>query len=254
MNGPSPTRGPYEGVTNVVRFNWPFYVVSFALIGAAVIFLAWIPTTRWWWLAIPVATGALGATWFLLSSLVVSYWIYDRSPLYRWAWLPRAQSRCVVNVHSGFDESSAALRSAYPDSELVVLDFYDAERSPEPSIARARRTRPPLIPARTIRPETWLMADGSADLVTMITAVHELRRRPDREAFFREVRRVLAPDGRALLVEHLRDGANFLAFGPGFLHFLPRSEWLHAFATGGLCVEREFSVTPFIRIFVLAAC
>ncbi len=255
---PIPSRRPFEGMANIVRFNWPFFAVSLVVIGAAFAFLA-VVWARWtspfsWILTALISAGILGAAWFLVSSLAASYWIYDRSPLYRWTWLPEMQPRILVNVHSGFDESSAALHARYPLAEMTVLDFYDPVRAPEPSIARARKLRPPAIPARTIRPDAWPLTDGIVDLVTIVLAAHELRREPDREAFFREVRRVLGIDGRAVLVEHLRDAANFLAFGPGFFHFLPRSKWLQAVAAGGLRIEREFPVTPFIRVFILAPC
>jgi hypothetical protein len=54
-----------------------------------------------------------------------------------------------------------------------------------------------------------------------------------------------------VLCEHLRDAWNFAAFGPGFLHFLPRSAWTRVAAESRFDVEREFSITPFVRIFVL---
>lgn len=40
-------------------------------------------------------------------------------------------------------------------------------------------------------------------------------------------------------------------FGPGFLHFHSRRVWTRCFAAAGLAVHEEFSITPFVRIFVL---
>jgi hypothetical protein len=53
------------------------------------------------------------------------------------------------------------------------------------------------------------------------------------------------------VVEHLRDWANFLAFGPGFLHFLAEQAWQQAAAAGGLRIEKRLRVTPFVNVFVL---
>ncbi len=86
----------------------------------------------------------------------------------------------------------------------------------------------------------------------MIFAAHEIRGPEVRLAFFRELRRILDPGGRIVLVEHLRDLANFLVFGPGFWHFLPEKEWLRLGRESRLVLHRSFRVTPFVRVFVLA--
>jgi SAM-dependent methyltransferase len=69
--------------------------------------------------------------------------------------------------------------------------------------------------------------------------------------FFEELRRVLAPRGRVLVVEHLRDVPNFLAFGPGFLHFHPRREWLRVAKAANLAVTKTAKVTPWVTALLL---
>jgi hypothetical protein len=54
-----------------------------------------------------------------------------------------------------------------------------------------------------------------------------------------------------ILMEHSRDGWNFLAFGPGFLHFFSRREWRRAALDAGLALQTEFSRTPFVRVYQL---
>jgi hypothetical protein len=76
-----------------------------------------------------------------------------------------------------------------------------------------------------------------------------LRGAEAREAFFAELRRVLAGHGSVILVEHLRDAANFVAFGPGVWHFVPRREWLRVARACGFAAAAEVSVTPFVRAF-----
>jgi hypothetical protein len=87
--------------------------------------------------------------------------------------------------------------------------------------------------------------------VFLIFSAHEIRRRDSRARFFEELARVLAAEGSVILMEHLRDTANFLAFGPGFLHFHSRREWLRAAAAGNFRVQQEMSITPFVHVFVM---
>jgi ubiquinone/menaquinone biosynthesis C-methylase UbiE len=72
-----------------------------------------------------------------------------------------------------------------------------------------------------------------------------------RTQLLRETCRVLKAGGHVVLVEHLRDFANFLAFGPGFLHFHSANSWLGSLREAGLQVEKQGRITPFVHCFVL---
>lgn len=57
--------------------------------------------------------------------------------------------------------------------------------------------------------------------------------------------------GRLLLVEHVRDLANGLAFGPGCLHFHRVRTWRRHWQAAGFACRDSFPVTSFVRMFVL---
>ena len=244
-------RGQFDGVLQIVRYNWTLYIVA-VLVSTLVVFLVDVvhPPAA---LAGLLILGALAAVFWLALSLAVSHYVYDRSDLYRWEWIRERVApnpRHVVNIHAGLDETSPALQEMYPAAEVTILDIYDPAEMPEPSIARARReARSPLASVnadfRRLPLET-----ASADLVAVIFVAHELRRATSKEAFFREAWRVLPPGGRLLLVEHLRDGWNLAAFGPGAFHFFPRQEWLRVAGATGFQLADEFSRTVFVRAFV----
>lgn len=244
-------RGPFYGVGQIVRYNLPMYAASVVALLAVALALAWLPLPRW--LAFPMIVFGSAALFWTLASLVVSHWVYDRSKLRHWAWivalLPSLPSRWA-SLHAGLDETDGALRRFFGAGEGVVLDLYDPAEMTEPSIRRARRLAldPSAQPADFRR---LPLPDASQDAILVVFAAHELRRPEARLALFGEISRSLAAQGRAVLVEHTRDLASFLAFGPGFLHFLPRREWLHVIAASGLQVAEEMAITPFVTALSL---
>jgi ubiquinone/menaquinone biosynthesis C-methylase UbiE len=245
------SRGPFDGVLQILRYNWSLYVA--AIFGSAVVVGFVLVTHPPTVLAGLLILGAIAALFWLALSLAVSHYVYDRSDLYRWQWIRERiapNPGHVVNVHAGLDETSLALQEMYPAAEVTILDIYDPAEMPEPSIARARREARSLLASVKADFRKLPLQAGSADLATVIFVAHELRRPASKEAFFRELARVIKPGGRVLLVEHLRDAWNLLAFGPGAFHFFPRSEWLRVADATGFRLSQEISRTVFVRAFV----
>jgi len=250
-------RGRFEGVANVVRFNWPLYVAGASAVAVGVVLtkLPWLPR----WAAAIVLAGVCVAVYLLVASLVVSHWVYDRSSVYRLDWARRLvgeSPRSLVNLHSGFDESSERLARIFPGAKLDVLDFYDPVRMTEPSIARARRQQAGeasvwlSTTTQRITVTNLPLPEGTVDAAFLIFAAHEVRDANDRQKLFDQLRRSLKPGGRLILLEHLRDAANFAVFGPQFVHFLSRRTWLEHAARSGLIAVETFTITPFVRCFV----
>ncbi len=246
--------GRYHGMLQILRYNRPMFVKTSVAALAAILAAAILPLPRP--LAGLVLAGVAAALLWSASSLLVSHWIYDLSPLSGWDWLAGllpAAPRHWASLHAGLDETFGALPrifSTTPTTDGKVLDFFDATEMTEPSIVRARK----LALDRAATPADFRalpLADGSQDAIFLIFAAHELRRPESRRRFFLEIARALAPGGRAVLVEHVRDRWNFLAFGPGFLHFLSRREWLRLAAAADLAVREDFRITPFVRVLAL---
>jgi ubiquinone/menaquinone biosynthesis C-methylase UbiE len=184
----------------------------------------------------------------------VSFYIYDVSGLYNMSWAGDSILRdgaVIVNIHAGFDETSVLLKEKFPSSELRVFDFYDPVRHTEVSIKRARRAYPAFAGTRQIDTGTLPLRDSEADRIFVIFAAHEIRDPMERETFFLELKRVLRYDGRILVMEHLRDLPNFLAYNVGFFHFFAKRHWYTAFEKAGLAITGEVRINPFIRTFII---
>jgi len=245
-------RGRFQGVCAVARFNWPFYTVAVAVLAGCVVGLAFTDTR---WIQASLAMIVMGCLYFVLVSLGVSHWVYDRSDLFRWKWLERALRGAIpgrmVFCHAGFDESSAILAGKFPAADWRTLDHHDPRWMDEPSIRRARQMFPPVEGTVAAPFDGWPVESGWADVVFGLLAIHELRTMGDRTAWFREAGRCLGEGGRIVIAEHLRDPVNFFAFGPGFLHFHSREAWRESWVNAGLSLVDEFRLTPFLKVFVL---
>jgi len=243
-------RGYWQGMLTILRFNWPFYLAAGVglLAGVAGMFFGDLAAVA----GVLVAAGCL---YFLIGSLGVSHWVYDRSDLYRLGWLDRAlENRSPERgfvCHSGFDETSEMLARRFPSAVWRLLDHYDPITMTEASIRRARKRFPPVQGTLPAPYGHWPTEDGAADMIFGLLAIHELRSDAERAEWFAEARRCLVAGGRVILAEHVRDIANFVAFGPGFMHFHSVSAWRRSWESAGFTLHRSFRVTPFVRIFVL---
>lgn len=246
------TRGKYAGVLSILQYNWHFYAASLcALVGiGALLWFRLLPRAGE---VVLIGAAILTAFWFL-SSLLVSYYVYDYSGVTRWNWIPRILSfppQQWLNIHAGLDESTIILTQLFPNTQYMVVDIYDPQEMTEPSIARARRLHPSSVSTVNCKLDALPLPDCDRDTLFLLFAAHEIRHPARRTALFIESARVLADSGQLLLVEHMRDWKNFVAFGPGFLHFHSRGEWLRHARDAGLTVEREDCITPFVRCFLM---
>ena len=247
----APVRKPLQGLRNIVRFNWHFYALALGA-GLALGLVAARAPAPWGRYA---GVGLVLVLVPVVVSLAVSTYVYDGAGLYELGWLPAgvgpAAGATLLTVSAGFDEISPVLRQQYPKGQLLAVDFYDPARHTEVSIRRARRAYPP--PAGTLPASTQALPlpDHAADATLAFLAAHEIRDPAERAAFFREIRRVTRAGGPVVVVEHLRDTANLLAYTVGFFHFHSRRAWLATFRAAGLHVTQEIKITPFISAFIL---
>jgi len=186
---------------------------------------------------------------------MVSHYIYDRSRLYQWNWLGAVVKRnpaSWANIHAGLDQTSEALIRLFPAAQRRILNVYVPAEMNESSIARARRHIETAAAPEKADPRALPLKNCECDTVFLLFVAHELRRREARLQFFREVGRALNPSGCVVLVEHLRDWKNSLAYGPGALHFFSRREWLAVGSQAGFNLANELRITPFVGCFVFS--
>ena len=244
------SRRPYQGVLQILQFNWRSYVATVGGVSVALLALPFLPVPG----RTVLLLGTAPALFWLASSLLVSHYVYDRFPLYDLNWVYPVLSRAPrrwINIHCGLDETSALLVAIFPDAASQVVDIFDPLAMTETSIRAARRVTHHTIPSSSMQYDSLAFPAEWFDAAFSIFAAHELRHHDQRARLFGEIARILSPDGEFILMEHSRDWRNFLAFGPGFLHFFSESAWRKAASDAGLTVLTELSMTSFVHVYVL---
>jgi SAM-dependent methyltransferase len=242
-------RRKFQGVLNILSFNRHFYVFGIAILALLFIsklFINWSP--------LDFALILISFIYGLLMPLIVSAYVYDFSGFYKFDWLNNfiqndSTAKLIVNINAGFDETSFILKSKLPQAELKVYDFYNPERNTEPAIIRARKVSMVYPNTKQISFDLIPVEDNTVDIVFLLSAVHEIRSQSEKITFLKECKRICRPNGKVIMVEHLRDFPNFVAFTVGFTHFFSRDTWKKAFINAGFSTFEEVKFTPFMSIF-----
>lgn len=244
------TRRKFQGVLNILSFNRHFYIL-----GIGILALITISHQLFEWPDLLYRLIMAAFLYGLIMPLIVSAYVYDFSGYYNFQWLNKcsideSKIQQILNINAGFDETSYIIKDKFPQADLKVFDFYDAKRHTEPAIVRARKVSIVYPDTQQIQSNSIPLDDQSADIIFLLSAVHEIRAHEEKILFLKECRRLCKTDGKIIMVEHLRDFPNFLAFSVGFTHFFSKDVWKNAFTNAGFTSCKEVKFTPFMSIFI----
>jgi hypothetical protein len=211
----------FSGVWQIFLYNWHFYAATLALDVVAVFWMRWSRGA-----AISRGIGAVAAvsTFWALSSLLVSYYVYDLSRLSQWNWLTEVLEKSPgnwANIHAGLDQTSGSLMRLFPAARRRLLDIYVRSEMSEPSIQRARHHAQPACAPETANPFALPLENGECDTVFLIFVAHELQQARLEAAVFprdlactetERLRRVSRAPARLEELSRLRSGSAPLLF------------------------------------------
>ena len=242
-------RRKFQGVLNILSFNRHFYVFG---LGVLLILFISHSFIKWPDLLFDIIVAMF--IYGLIMPLLVSAYVYDFSSYYELNWMndlirdPEKANR-ILNINAGFDETSFIIKSKFPRSDIKAFDFYNAKQHTEPAIKRARKVSLVYPNTQQVASGSLPLEDRTVDIVFLLSAAHEIRSHEEKVLFLKECHRLCKPAGKVIMVEHLRDFPNFLAFSVGFTHFFSRSVWKNAFERAGFASFQETKFTPFMSIF-----
>ncbi len=242
-------RRKFQGVLNILSFNRHFYVLGFGILTLLLsghLIFNWSDWLFWIILAILI--------YGLMAPLVVSAYVYDFSGYYEFKWLENcsivdSNPKQILNINAGFDETSFIIENKFPDAELKVFDFYNPKQHTEQAIVRARKVSLVFPATQQIKTDLIPLKDNSVDIIFLLSALHEIRSWQEKIRFLKECHRICKPNAKVIMIEHLRDLPNFIAFTIGFTHFFSRNVWKKSFVRAGFSSIEEIKFTPFMSIF-----
>lgn len=244
-------RKAFLGVTNIIRFNWHFYVL------ASLLFILMVFIARFSSIYILQQVSLIGAILILIStslSIFVSWYIYDFTNIYQLPFIKASgESFSIANFNAGFDEFSPVIKCKFPNASLDVFDFYNPVRHTEISVKRARKSIKPYPGTRIIDTNTFVPEADKYDIVFLIFSAHEIRDTKERITFLHLLETSLKASGKIYVMEHTRDLANLLAFNLGSLHFYSDKSWKNCFMLAKLKVKRQYKLNPFINLYEVTA-
>jgi hypothetical protein len=93
---PDRPHATFQGVAQIVRFNWPLYLCALLLLaaGSCVVLMFSMP----FFLRVIVSVAVILAAFWLSSSLIVSHYIYDLGGIYDGAWGPTVTARVAKTL------------------------------------------------------------------------------------------------------------------------------------------------------------
>ena len=234
----------------IFYFNKKAFIAAGVIICLGLIVLLTISLAQiWFW---SLLLFVFGTVYFTGISLLASYYIYDRSDLYRFTWLSPylPSSARLYNIIAGYAESGSFLEKAFPTNKIKHLDFFEEGITVTSSIITAKNTTAP-IESKIISYNNWQEGE-KAETILFMQSLHELRSATQKRACLEEAATHLQAGGKIIVAEHLCDWRNFLIYGPGAFHFFGNRHYQKIFETANLRVTNLFTITPFVQVYILS--
>lgn len=116
----STVRKPFQGVTNIILFNWHTFVIALVFLLLLIIGKIYFPDNI-------IITGTILATLLsIVLSLITSLYVYDLTDLYKLRFLDKLitfKPESIVNINAGFDEISEVLKRKFQMQDFLFSIF-----------------------------------------------------------------------------------------------------------------------------------
>ncbi len=248
----------YNGTRHFIYAEWPLFAGLYGGVVFALLVIG-VSATQGWFSFIPMAAAVLLIfLFYLLATIWSAYQLYDNGGIQPHHVLFDMGSiqanETFVFIDLGYRRQAINLSRRLTTGRVIVLDIYNPQWTTNPALVRLRKRMPipppdPRISLRDASMDLIPLPDQSVSSVIMCQIASELWQRGDQIALFREIHRVLTPNGRLLLAERTRTQTNWLVMGPMALNLKRREDWQQLLQTAGFVVRRTQDLSGIISCF-----
>ena len=240
--------GRYRGTLDYISAHWPAYVFGYAGLTLLLLVIVFFSGYYGWYAYIALSFAMLMLLAYFFG---VSVWAAhvqhdgaDHDLIFEMARL-RPEDE-FVHIGLGLKTTAVGLGRRLSTGHMIVIDVYNPQLMPHDSIARGRAQAPQPGPDNRV---TWRegsidllpLPDSSVRIVTINCTFNALWQNGDHNRLLSEIRRILKPGGRLVMVEKVRSYTNWLVWGPFATRYPPSHYWRRRLESNGFEIRQELA-------------
>jgi len=222
----------YNGLRQHIRAHWPPYFLTYGAIMATLLLIGFGLQSQLWSI-VPLAMALLLLlAYFFGTSLWAAHQLHDESglvPHHKLFDMGKIRAGdSFIYIGAGLHDVPTALAQRLTTGQITAVNIYSLQWMPSKPLHRARlqSIQPdpdPRLKWQSGRLNLLPLPNESVQAVILSQTAIELHQRGDQVVLFKEIRRILAENGRFLLAERSRSQTNWVVMGLTAVR-LPRAD------------------------------
>lgn len=248
----------YSGLRRYLRAHWPPYFLAYGAIMATLLLIGFGLQAKLWSI-VPLAMALLLILiYFFSTSLWAAYQLHDDAglvPHYTLFDMGKIHATdSFVYIGAGLHEVPTALVKRLTTGKITAVDIYSPQWMRSQPLHRARQQSPqpasdPRLKWQSGRLNLLPLPNESVTAVILSQTAIELHQRGDQLVLFKEIRRILAQNGRFLLAERSRSQTNWVVMGVTAVTLPRTNHWRDLLIEAGFSLRAEKELRGLITCY-----
>lgn len=248
----------YSGLRRHLRAHWPPYFLAYGAIMATLLLIGFGLQAKLWSI-VPLAMALLLIlVYFFGTSLWAAYQLHDDAGLAPHHTLfdmgKLHATDAFVYIGAGLHDVPVALAKRLTTGQITAVDIYSPQWMRSQPLHRARQQSPqpasdPRLKWQSGRLNLLPLPNESVTAVILSQTAIELHQRGDQLVLFKEIRRILAQNGRFLLAERSRSQTNWVVMGLTAVNLPDADHWRDLLIEAGFRLRTEKELRGLITCY-----